>query len=63
MTDDELIVRIRSACVGHPSAEIPWPHRLLHEAAEALEVLVGRVRELERDLDEYRDPVPPMEKE
>jgi hypothetical protein len=34
-----LQVRLREACVGHPSAYIPWPHRILHEAASAIEML------------------------
>ncbi|WP_089177184.1 hypothetical protein [Bosea sp. AS-1] len=37
MTDhSDLIARLRAACVGHPSASIAWPHRVLHEAASAL---------------------------
>ncbi len=37
MTDhSDLIERLRAACVGHPSASIAWPHRILHEAADAL---------------------------
>ncbi len=24
--------RLQAACKGHPSADIPWPHRLLHDA-------------------------------
>jgi hypothetical protein len=32
-----LADQLREACNGHPNAEIPWPHRLLHEAADALE--------------------------
>lgn len=41
MSDDPTIKdslqvaeRLRAACVGHPNARIPWPHRLLHDAAE-----------------------------
>ena len=29
--------QLRAACVGHPVAEIPWPHRLLHDAANAID--------------------------
>lgn len=32
-----LADRLRAACVGHPAASIVWPHRLLHEAAHAIE--------------------------
>lgn len=31
--------RLRDACNGHPSAQIPWPHALLHDAANAIESL------------------------
>lgn len=37
MTDD-LAQRLLDACVGRP-AKIPWPHRILHEAAEAIKHL------------------------
>lgn len=33
---DDLPNRLREACDGHPHAKIPWPHRLLHEAAEEI---------------------------
>lgn len=32
----ELARRLLDAANGHPNAKIPWPHRLLHEAAAAL---------------------------
>jgi mannose/cellobiose epimerase-like protein (N-acyl-D-glucosamine 2-epimerase family) len=32
-----LAALLRQAATGHPEAKIPWPHRLLHEAADALE--------------------------
>lgn len=34
---NDLAKRLREACDGHPHAKIPWPHRLLHEAASAIE--------------------------
>lgn len=35
-TDDvDIVERLRDACVGQP-AEIPWPHRLLHDAADEI---------------------------
>lgn len=36
---DNLVMRLRSACNGHPTALIPWPHRLLHDAASEIERL------------------------
>lgn len=37
--DKDLAVRLRAACNGHPHAKIPWPHRILHEAADSIETL------------------------
>ena len=39
-----LVVRLRYACNGHPYAKIPWPHRLLHEAADEIEDMAKRIR-------------------
>ena len=36
---DGLVGRLREACNGHPFATVPWPHRLLHEAADEIERL------------------------
>lgn len=48
-TDKEsLTLRLRLACVGHPTAEIPWPHRILHEAADEIADLTARLAEAER---------------
>lgn len=58
-----LCTKLDAACVGHPHAKIPWPHRLLHEARDmlrSLDTLVGirtedlatlssRVEEAERE--------------
>lgn len=33
---EEIEQRLRAACNGHPHAKIPWPHRLLHEAADEM---------------------------
>lgn len=44
---NDLVKRLRDVCVGMP-AEIAWPHRILHEAAdriEALEAENARLRE------------------
>ena len=32
-----LAKQLRDACVGHPKSQIPWPHRVLHEAADLIE--------------------------
>jgi hypothetical protein len=44
---EELRAELRAACEGHPHAKIPWPHRLLHKADEALEAI-------EAELDGWR---------
>lgn len=36
---DDIIDRLKAACVGHPNASIPWPHRLLHDAVAEIEKL------------------------
>jgi hypothetical protein len=35
----DIVERLRQACNGHPAAKIPWPHRVLHEAAATIEAL------------------------
>ena len=37
MTD--IVEKLKDACNGHPDAVIPWPHRVLHEAADEIERL------------------------
>ena len=32
-----LSAMLREAATGHPHARIAWPHRLLHDAANALD--------------------------
>ena len=44
-TGSALSLRLRQACNGHPYAKIPWPHRLLHEAADEIERLQTAIRE------------------
>ena len=36
--------RLRTACIGHPYARIPWPHRVLHEAADEIDALRAQAR-------------------
>ena len=38
--------RLLDACVGKP-AKVPWPHRLLHDAADYIEALEARQVKLE----------------
>lgn len=44
---ESLTVRLRKACLGNPAAKIPWPHRILHEAADELSAANARTSELE----------------
>lgn len=37
MTD--IVEKLRGASSNHPDAVIPWPHRVLHEAADEIERL------------------------
>lgn len=37
MTD--IVEKLMEASVGHPVARIPWPHRVLHEAADEIKRL------------------------
>lgn len=59
MTDhSDLIDRLRAACVGYPRASIAWPHRLLHEAADALSsqsLSLSEAREALSECEEYFD--------
>lgn len=32
----DIIERLREACVGHPDARVPWPHRVLHDAIDEI---------------------------
>lgn len=43
-----IIDRINEACVGHPFARIPWPHRLLHDARDEIERLLTALEYVER---------------
>ena len=46
--------RLLAACNGHPTAAIPWPHRLLHDAIDQIEAQQARIAELEQQLAELR---------
>ena len=57
----DIVERLRKACVGHPYAKIPWPHRVLIEAADEIEFLRkerDRLREALKEIatEEYIDP-------
>ena len=45
-----LPARLRSACAGHPAASIPWPHRLLHDAADRIECLTRTLEQAQECL-------------
>ena len=54
MTD--IVERLRGNAIGNP-ARIPWPHRLLHDAAEEIERLRAALKKAydEVDLDAMDD--------
>lgn len=43
MIEKDIIDRLSQACSGHPSATIPWPHRLLHDAITEIRELRARL--------------------
>ena len=47
--------KLRSAAYGHPIASIPWPHRLLHEAANTISELEAENQRLRNALKEIAD--------
>lgn len=49
----EIAKELREACSGHPHANIAWPHRLLHEAADALDAAHKRIAALEAALEPF----------
>jgi hypothetical protein len=51
-----IVERLRAACVGHP-AVIAWPHRLLHEAADALLTSQARAESAEAEVARLRAAV------
>lgn len=61
-TDDpasgDIVDRLKAACVGHPNASIPWPHRLLHDAIAEIEKL--RAVYVARPADEWHEDMGPV---
>jgi len=59
----EIIEQLREACKGHPSAQIPWPHRLLHDAADKIDqLLTDNMILADNRMDEYRENIKLTEK-
>lgn len=54
-TPADVVARLRAACVGHPFAKIPWPHRILHDAAALITSLEARAETAERERDMAAD--------
>lgn len=55
---DDIVTRLGAACVGHPHAKIPWPHRLLHDAIAEIEKL--RAIYVARPADEWHEDMGPV---
>ena len=47
--EKNVVARLRDACNGHPSTLIPWPHRVLHDAAARIEELEAALAKLDAD--------------
>ena len=45
----DIKAKLLAACKGHPAAEIPWPHRLLHDAIEHIESQQANIDSLTAD--------------
>lgn len=56
MTDD-IVKRLKDACAGHPAAEIPWPHRLLHDAIAEITLLREAARAAPERAVEVREEI------
>lgn len=41
---NDIVERLKAHCNGHPHAKVPWPHRILHEAADEIERLRQALR-------------------
>ena len=50
----DIIERLRVYCHGHPHAKIPWPHRVLHDAAEEINQLRARNERLGEAVEKMR---------
>lgn len=47
----DIVDKLLAACVGYPVTNIPWPHRVLHDAVEEITRLrdeLAKCRELLR---------------
>jgi len=51
----DIVDRLKAACVGHPNASIPWPHRLLHDAIAEIEQL--RAVYVARPADDWHEDI------
>jgi len=45
--EKSVVARLRDACNGHPSTLIPWPRRVLHDAAARIEELEAAIAKLD----------------
>ena len=46
----EMADKANAACVGHPHAKIPWPHRLLHDLESALRACATALEAKDREI-------------
>lgn len=50
----DIIDKLLAACIGYPVTNIPWPHRVLHDAAEEITRLRAELAECKQDAERYR---------
>ena len=55
--EKDIVVRLLEACNGHPHAKIKWPHRVLHDAVNAI---IELRKKRDRDLDSQTTTVGPF---
>lgn len=51
----DLVARLLEACNGHPHAKIPWPHRLLHEAVDAIRKMHAEIADYQELFEASKD--------
>lgn len=51
----DIVERLRGEAIGYPVAEIEWPHRVLHDAADEIERLRAERDRRAKELVEARD--------
>lgn len=51
---DDIRDRLMQAANGHPNAEIPWPHRVLHDAKAEIDRLQSELEKTNEERDKFK---------